>query len=199
LSFQIIIISKKRSLNNSQKEFSLRLPFEYAARCLHNNVRNHLKSLIMTEGECIMDKLYTASATAARGGRTGKVRTSDGKLDLDLSMPKEMGGSGGEGTNPEQLFAAGYSACFESAVAKAARDKGVKAEGAEVTARVSIGKDNSGGFQLAVQMELKVPGMDAAQAQELAEAAHQVCPYSKATRGNIEVELKGMPSEQMQN
>jgi osmotically inducible protein OsmC len=139
-----------------------------------------------------MDKLYTAAATATRGGRTGKVRTSDGKLNLELSIPKEMGGSGGEGTNPEQLFAAGYSACFESALAKAAREKNVKIDGAEVTARVSIGKEG-GGFLLAAQLEVKIPGLDAAQAQELAEAAHQICPYSKATRGNIEVELKGMP------
>ncbi|WJH32322.1 organic hydroperoxide resistance protein [Paenibacillus sp. CC-CFT747] len=138
-----------------------------------------------------MDKLYTASATAVHGGRTGSVRSSDGKLDFKLSMPKELQGDGGEGTNPEQLFAAGYAACFESALLMVARQKGQKIENAEVTAQVSIGKDPAdGGFQLAAVMEVKIPGMDQATVQELAEAAHQACPYSKATRGNIQVDVK---------
>jgi Ohr subfamily peroxiredoxin len=105
-------------------------------------------------------------------------------------MPKELGGPGGSGTNPEQLFAAGYGACYESALANIARKEGVKLQDVEVTTNVSIGKDDSdGGFRLAVRMDVKLPGIDRAQAEDLAEKAHAFCPYSKATRGNIEVEL----------
>lgn len=136
-----------------------------------------------------MKPLYTVSATV-KGGRTGTVETSDGVLKLNLSMPEAMGGQGGGGTNPEALFAAGYGACFASALANVARKAGVKAEDAEVTHHVSIGKDEEdGGFRLAVQIDVKLPGVERAKAQELLHQAHDFCPYSKATRGNIEVKL----------
>lgn len=136
-----------------------------------------------------MKALYTATATV-HGGREGSVKSSDGVLQLDLKMPKELGGPGGSGTNPEQLFAAGYGACYESALANIARKEGVKLQDVEVTANVSIGKDDSdGGFRLAVKLDVSLPGISREQAQDLAEKAHAFCPYSKATRGNIEVEL----------
>lgn len=136
-----------------------------------------------------MEKLYTATATAI-GGREGKVVSSDQVLDLQVKMPKGLGGPGGDYTNPEQLFAAGYSACFDSALGLVIRTKKLKVEGTQVTAHVSIGKDEAdGGFKLAVKLEVAITGVDREVAQELVEAAHQVCPYSKATRGNIDVEL----------
>lgn len=136
-----------------------------------------------------MKALYTATATV-HGGREGSVESSDGALKHDLKMPKELGGPGGNGTNPEQLFAAGYGACYESALANIARKEGVKLQDVEVASNVSIGKDESdGGFKLAVRLDVKLPGIERAQAQDLAEKAHAFCPYSKATRGNIEVEL----------
>lgn len=133
--------------------------------------------------------VYTAVATSS-GGRDGRAVSGDGKIDLSLTAPTEMGGPG-TGTNPEQLFAAGYSACFNSALGSVARKAGVTARGSEVTAHVGIGPD-AGGFALAVELEVKIPGVDAAKATELAEAAHQVCPYSRATRGNVEVKLTGL-------
>ncbi|TXK74820.1 organic hydroperoxide resistance protein [Paenibacillus sp. N3.4] len=135
-----------------------------------------------------MDNLYTAVATA-NGGRNGKVRSSDGVLDLDVKMPKELGGAGGAATNPEQLFAAGYSACFDSALNLVIRTKRVEVESTSVTAHVSIGKTDDGGFGLAVQLDVTIKGVSPEIAEELAHAAHQVCPYSKATRGNIEVNI----------
>jgi Ohr subfamily peroxiredoxin len=136
-----------------------------------------------------MQVLYTAVATVSKGGRTGHVQSSDGAINLDLSMPKELGGPGGTGTNPEQLFAAGYAACFDSALNLVARTKRIKVEGTEVTAHVTIGRDENGGFQLAAQLDVKVAGVSRQVAEELVAAAHQVCPYSKATRGNMDVTL----------
>ncbi|APR84536.1 Organic hydroperoxide resistance protein [Minicystis rosea] len=135
-----------------------------------------------------MKPLYTAVATA-EGGRTGHVRSSDGVLDLDLRMPKELGGPGGTGTNPEQLFAAGYSACFESALRLVARQKKLAIEKATITAHVTIGATEGGGFGLAAELHASVTGPTKEQVEELIHAAHQVCPYSLATRGNIEVKL----------
>jgi osmotically inducible protein OsmC len=132
--------------------------------------------------------LYTAIATA-EGGRTGHVRSSDGVLDLSLSMPKELGGPGGNGTNPEQLFAAGYSACFESALRLVARLQKHPLEKASITAHVTIGSTEPGRFGLAVELHASLPGVEREKALALVEAAHQVCPYSVATRGNIEVKL----------
>jgi osmotically inducible protein OsmC len=134
-----------------------------------------------------MNPLYTATATAT-SGRDGKVRSDDGVLDFQLSIPKGLGGPGGAGSNPEQLFAAGYAACFGGALGLVAGQKKVKMGPAHVTAKVSIGKDDTG-FGLAVALEGHFPELAREQAQALMEAAHQVCPYSKATRGNIEVTL----------
>jgi osmotically inducible protein OsmC len=135
-----------------------------------------------------MEILYTAQATAT-GGRNGKVLSSDGVLNLEVRMPKTLGGSGGEYTNPEQLFATGYAACFDSALNLVARMQKVAVQNTEVTAHVSIGKTATGGFGLSAKLEVKIPNIDRALAQQLLEAAHQVCPYSNATRGNIEVTL----------
>jgi Ohr subfamily peroxiredoxin len=132
------------------------------------------------------DVLYTAVATA-ENGRDGRVATDDGKLDVVVNPPKEMGGSGA-GTNPEQLFAAGYSACFQGALGVVARQEGVDVSGSTVTAKVGIGK-NDDGFGITVEISANIPGVDAQAAKELVEKAHQVCPYSKATRGNITVTL----------
>ncbi|KZE51955.1 Ohr subfamily peroxiredoxin [Brevibacillus parabrevis] len=135
-----------------------------------------------------MQKLYTATATAS-GGRDGHVSSSDGVLNLDVRMPKELAGPGGSFTNPEQLFAAGYAACFDSALQMVARMKRIKVEATAVTAHISIGKEADGGFGLAAVLEVKVDGVAPEIAKELVDAAHQVCPYSKATRGNMEVQL----------
>jgi lipoyl-dependent peroxiredoxin len=134
-----------------------------------------------------MNILYTAVASAT-AGRDGKVATDDGTLALDLSVPKSMGGPGGAGTNPEQLFAAGYSACFGSALKLVAAQKKIATGPVTITARVSLGKGDNG-FGLAVELEGKMPEIARDQAQALMEAAHLVCPYSNATRGNIEVKL----------
>jgi len=135
-----------------------------------------------------IEKIYTAHATAT-GGRNGHVKSSDGVLDLEVRMPKELGGSGGAYTNPEQLFAAGYAACFDSALNLVIRTQKVTAGTTAVTAEVSLGKNNNGGYGLSVKLQVAIPDVAPALAQELIEKAHQVCPYSNATRGNIEVEL----------
>jgi lipoyl-dependent peroxiredoxin len=135
-----------------------------------------------------MKTFYTASATAT-SGREGRVVADEPKLDLQLASPKAFGGPGGEGTNPEQLFAAGYAACFSSALAHVARGKGVDLGGYTMTGRVSIGKIDGGAFGLAVEL---VGGFDAlpkAEAEILMREAHRVCPYSNAVRGNVEVVL----------
>lgn len=137
-----------------------------------------------------MKILYTAHATAT-GGRTGEAKSSDGQLAVKLVTVKELGGPGGDGTNPEQLFAAGYSACFLSALklVSGQQKKPVPAD-TTITADVGIGPQDSGiGFGLAVTLNVSIPGMDRAEAQKLVEATHQVCPYSNATRGNVDVKL----------
>ena len=135
-----------------------------------------------------MQTLYTAQATAT-GGREGRVESSDGVVRHELSMPKSLGGTEKAGTsNPEQLFAAGYAACFAGAVGLVARQQKVAVTTVEVTARVSIGRDD-GGLGLAAELATRLPGVERATAEKLVEAAHQVCPYSKATRNNIEVKL----------
>ena len=136
-----------------------------------------------------MKILYTATATAT-GGREGKVRSSDGMLDIPLAMPKELGGSGRPATNPEQLFAAGYAACFENALRRVARERKTPITDSSVEASVGIGRTEDNYFKLAVDLKVVVPGMDRAQVEELARIAHEeVCPYSRATRGNIDVRL----------
>jgi Ohr subfamily peroxiredoxin len=133
-----------------------------------------------------MKVLYTAAAMSSGDARNGHVRSSDGLLDFDLATPKEMGGPGGA-TNPEQLFAAGYSACFHSALKLVAKNKKVEIADSAVSAEVGIGPNDAGGFGLTVALHVELSGVDQATADELAEAAHQVCPYSNATRGNIDV------------
>lgn len=133
-----------------------------------------------------METLYTAEALATGGGRDGHVRTADGILDTDVRTPKELGGAGGA-PNPELLFAAGYAACFHSALQSVARAQKVTIDGSSVGSRVALGSNGNGGFGLAVALEVNIPELDHAIAQQLADAAHQVCPYSNATRGNIEV------------
>ena len=135
-----------------------------------------------------MTPIYTASAVSTGDARNGHVQSTDGLIDADVRIPKEMGGEGGA-TNPEQLFAAGYAACFHSALKLVAGKAKVDMTDSEVVADVSIGNNGEGGFGLAVQLEVTIPGADATTAQQLAEQAHQVCPYSNATRGNIEVKL----------
>jgi Ohr subfamily peroxiredoxin len=133
--------------------------------------------------------VYTASATATGDARNGHTRSSDGVLDLDLAVPKEMGGPGGARTNPEQLFAAGYAACFHSALKAVARRENLDLTDSAVTVDVGIGPNGNGGFGLTLAIEAELPGLDETKARELIEAAHQVCPYSNATRGNVEAAL----------
>ncbi len=132
--------------------------------------------------------LYTATATA-QGGRNGRIRSSDGVVDMPLAMPKELGGAGGAVTNPEQLFAAGYAACFESALRLVAGKAGKNVKDASITASATIGKTPDGGFGLAVELKGRMPGLSQEEAQQLMHTAHQVCPYSRATSGNIDVKL----------
>ena len=136
-----------------------------------------------------MKVLYTAQAKANEG-RDGHVESSDGFLKFDLTKPKGLGGSEKPGTtNPEQLFACGYAACFAGAVKFVAQQKKVELNGVEVNSKVDIGLLEAGGLGLGVELAVRLPGIARAQAEELVEAAHQVCPYSRATRGNIEVKL----------
>ncbi|WP_199429956.1 organic hydroperoxide resistance protein [Qaidamihabitans albus] len=135
------------------------------------------------------DAIYTAEATARGDGRNGEVTSSDGVVDEKLAVPQEMGGPGGSFTNPEQLFAAGYAACFHSALQAAARQSEVQLKDSEVTAKVGIGKTEGGKFALSVELNSALPGMEQGQADELVAQAHQLCPYSNATRGNIVVEV----------
>lgn len=135
------------------------------------------------------DKVLYTAYTEATGGRDGRAISSDGALDLSLSVPKEMGGQGGEGTNPEQLFAAGYSACFLGALgAVAGKEKMKLPKDASIKAAVSIGETEKN-LDIEVELHISLPGMDAQEGKKLIEKAHQVCPYSRATRGNIEVTL----------
>jgi Ohr subfamily peroxiredoxin len=133
-----------------------------------------------------MTTLYTTTATAS-AGRNGQVTTDDNMLDLALSYPKEMGGTG-EATNPEQLFAAGYSACFSNAILHVAREMKIKLTQAPVSAEVGIGPNTTGGFALTVALAVTLE-LDKEQAQQLVKTAHQVCPYSNAVKGNIDVKL----------
>lgn len=136
-----------------------------------------------------MKVLYTAHA-AANGGRDGSVKSSDGVVDVKLTKPKGLGGPETAGTtNPEQLFACGYSACFAGAVGFVAQQKKIALSGCEVNATVHIGMQEAGGLGLSAELAVRLPGIDRAVAEELVHAAHQVCPYSKATRNNIEVKL----------
>ena len=128
---------------------------------------------------------YIASATA-QGARAGHVRSDNGRVDLDLSVPEELGGEGGAGTNPEELFAAGYAACFQGALAVAGSKREIDTSASEITARVHLAPPD---MTLSVELEIAIPGVDEETALKLAESAHRICPYSRATRDNIEVSL----------
>lgn len=136
-----------------------------------------------------MKILYEAHG-AATGGRSGRAFTDDGKLDLRLAIPINLGGAGGEGTNPEQLFACGYAACFDSALAHIARQQKIEPGETRVDVAVGIGSNDTGGFALAVRLSVTVPGLSRDDAQVLIEQAHAVCPYSNAVRGNVDVVLE---------
>jgi lipoyl-dependent peroxiredoxin len=143
----------------------------------------------MSDSPKILEKrLYTATATAS-SGRDGRVKSDDGNLDVAVVPPKAMGGSGAPGTNPEQLFAAGYSACFGSAFMHVARQQKISTGPVTITAHVTIGPVG-GGFGLAVELVADAPGLPREQAEALLRAAHEVCPYSNATRGNIVVDIR---------
>lgn len=135
-----------------------------------------------------MDIVYTAEALATGAGRNGHTRSTDGRVDLDLAVPREMGGSG-DGANPEQLFAAGYAACFHSALQGVARQAKVSIDDSSVGARVGIGSNGAGGFGLEVTLEVIIPNLEHDAAQALADQAHQVCPYSNAVKGNVDVHV----------
>jgi lipoyl-dependent peroxiredoxin len=133
--------------------------------------------------------IYTAEAHVTGGRAEGHGRTSDGALEVDLRLPAEMGGQGG-GTNPEQLFAVGYAACFEGALGVVARRAKLEAGDVGIDSKVSLSPDGKGGFQLAVELDVSLPSVEDVQAaKDVVKAAHEVCPYSNATRGNIEVTL----------
>ena len=132
--------------------------------------------------------MYTAAATAT-GGRNGQIKSDNGVLDLEVRAPKAMGGANDDYTNPEQLFAAGYAACFDSALNHTTRLEKIQTGVTSVTAKVSIGSLEGGAFGLAVELAVNIPGVSIEEAQRLTERAHQVCPYSNATRNNIVVEL----------
>jgi Ohr subfamily peroxiredoxin len=132
--------------------------------------------------------LYTAEAVV-EGGREGHGRTSDGRLEVELSVPATLGGDGGQGTNPEQLFAVGYAACFQSALLGVARGRKIDASDSRIVSTVGFGPTGSGGFGLRVSLDLHAPGIARTDANELMARAHERCPYSNATRGNIDVVL----------
>lgn len=133
--------------------------------------------------------IYTTSATAT-GGRDGSARSDDGSVDVKLVIPKEMGGPGGIGANPEKLFAAGYSACFLGAMKAVSGKEGVKVPAeSTVTATIGFGPRDEGGFGITAALSIDLPGIDQADAERLMQAAHEVCPYSNATRGNVDVAL----------
>jgi Ohr subfamily peroxiredoxin len=133
--------------------------------------------------------LYTAEATATGAGRAGRVRSTDGLIDTDLAVPADMGGPGGA-TNPEQLFAAGYAGCFHNALRLVARRAKVDLSESAVTARVGIGPDGAGGYTIAVTLRVTTPGVEHAVAEQLIAKTREVCPYSKATRGNIDTTIE---------
>jgi len=135
-----------------------------------------------------MKTLYTTSVTA-KGGRNGQVKSDNGVLDLEVRMPKGLGGANDDFTNPEMLFAAGYAACFDSALNLIISKSKIQTGETSVAAKVSIGQNEDGGFGLAAELDVNIPGVSLEEAQELTEKAHQICPYSNATRNNIEVKL----------
>ena len=135
-----------------------------------------------------MKTLYTTNVTA-KGGRNGQVKSDNGVLDLEVRMPKGLGGANDDYTNPEMLFAAGYAACFDSALNLIISKSKIETGETSVAAKVSLGQNEDGGFGLSAELDVNIPGVSLEEAQSLTEKAHQVCPYSNATRNNIEVKL----------
>jgi lipoyl-dependent peroxiredoxin len=135
-----------------------------------------------------MQPLYNTEATAW-GGRDGRAATADGTVDVTLTSPKELGGPGGEGTNPEQLFAVGWAGCFHSALKLVAKQKGIDVSESAVTVRVTLNLEDNGGVALSAEIEAELPGVSAEDGQALIERTHKVCPYSKATNGNVPTKL----------
>lgn len=135
-----------------------------------------------------MKTLYTTNVTA-KGGRNGQVKSDNGVLDLEVRMPKGLGGANDDFTNPEMLFAAGYAACFDSALNLIISKSKIETGETSVSAKVSIGQNEDGGFGLAAELDVNIPGVSLEEAQQLTEKAHQICPYSNATRNNMEVKL----------
>lgn len=132
-------------------------------------------------------QLYTANVNV-EGGREGHAVSSDGSLNVNMRVPKELGGPGGDGTNPEQLFAAGFAACFEGAIGVSLRKKHIKAEAVRIASQVTLGKDASDLFVLAVKLDITMTGVEPEVAKQVVEEAHGICPYYRAVNGNIEVE-----------
>lgn len=143
-----------------------------------------------------MKILYTAEATAT-GGREGQVSTSDGRLDLSLALPNELGGPGGPGTNPEQLFAAGFAGCFDNAMILVARRMKLSTAGSRVTAKVGLGMFDKGRFAMEVELLVTLPELDEDEAKALVDATHKVCPFSNAVEGNIDVTLTIVPASEV--
>jgi lipoyl-dependent peroxiredoxin len=162
-----------------------RAPSSPTSRCLH---RQQLDSPGADQGERQMKPLYTTAAVA-HGGRHSRLRSIEPPLDLPYAAPRSLGGPGGNVTNPEQLLAAGYAACFESALRLVARMQKRALDEVEVTAQVTLGQDDAGAFRIAVALHGRIPGVGREDLQALMEAAHKICPYSNATRGNVEVAL----------
>jgi lipoyl-dependent peroxiredoxin len=143
-----------------------------------------------------MNILYSTEATAT-GGREGHVQSSDGRIDVRLALPKELGGPGGPGTNPEQLFAAGFAGCFDNAMLLVARKMKLSAAGSRVTAQVGLGVLGAGRFGMEVELLITLPELDEAEAEALVAATHKVCPFSNAVVGNIDVKLTVLPPSEV--
>jgi osmotically inducible protein OsmC len=153
----------------------------------NSNMKTQEQTHLTTNSDQITSTLYSTKVTAT-GGRHGQIRSEDGLLDMKLALPRQLGGRG-DATNPEQLFAGGYAACFENALLRVSREDGLRFadEDVKVTAEVGLSRNESGGFVLSAALAVTVTGVDQKKAEELVESAHKICPYSNAIRGNVEV------------
>jgi osmotically inducible protein OsmC len=153
----------------------------------NSNMKTQEQTHLTTDSDRLKSTLYSTKVTAT-GGRHGQIRSDDGLLDMKLALPRQLGGRG-DATNPEQLFAGGYAACFENALLRVSREAGLRFadEDVKVTAEVGLSRNESGGFVLSAALAVTVTGVDQKKAEELVESAHKICPYSNAIRGNVEV------------
>jgi osmotically inducible protein OsmC len=153
----------------------------------NSNMKTQDQTHLTTDSDRVTSTLYSTKVTAT-GGRHGQIRSDDGLLDMKLALPRQLGGRG-DATNPEQLFAGGYAACFENALLRVSREAGLRFadEDVKVTAEVGLSRNESGGFVLSAALAVTVTGVDQKKAEELVESAHKICPYSNAIRGNVEV------------